>query len=234
MKPLAAAAAAAILVSPACVRIDTTSTEPRLETRTIERQGAETVQVEIAMAAGELKLRGGARALMEADLRYAPDSWKPEVRYEVSGFRGRLSVRHPGSPGIGGKTVSDWDLRLNEDTPLDIHVKLGAGESTLDLGALTLRNLEVEVGAGSLKLDLTGKPKKTMDVKIRGGVGEAVVRVPREEGVEVDARGGLGEITASGLRKSGNLYRTEAAERGRVGMRISVHGGIGAIRLIAE
>jgi hypothetical protein len=234
MKPLAAAAAAAVLASTACVRIHMAETEPRIETRTIERQGAETVQVEIAMAAGELKLRGGAKALMEANLRYAPESWKPEVRYEVSGFRGRLSVRHPHNPGIASKTVADWDLHLNEDTPLDVRVKLGAGESRLDLGSLTLRNLDVELGAGSLKLDLTGAPKKSMDVKIRGGVGEAVVRVPREAGVEIEAHGGIGEITASGLRKSGSLYRTEAAERGRVAMRVSVQGGIGAIRLIAE
>lgn len=65
-------------------------------------------------------------------------------------------------------------------------------------------------------------------------MGEAIIRLPREIGVEVEARGGIGEITASGLRKSGSRYRTETAERGNVGMRVSVHGGIGAIRLIAE
>ena len=92
----------------------------------------------------------------------------------------------------------------------------------------------MELGAGSLKLDLTGTPRKTMDVKIRGGVGEAIIRVPRDVGVEVEARGGIGEITASGLRQSGALYRTEPAEHGKVAMRVSVHGGIGAIRLIAE
>jgi hypothetical protein len=234
MRLFATALAAAILFSAGCVQIDTPPATPRTESRVIDRQDAETVQVEVVMAAGELKMRGGAKALMEADLRYAPDSWRPEVKYEVTGFRGRLSVRHPNNSGIGGKTVSDWDLRLNEDTPLDVNIKIGAGESRLDLGRLSMRNLEIELGAGSLKLDLTGKPKKTMDVKVRGGVGEAIVRLPREVGVEVEAHGGIGEITSSGLQKSGSVYRTEAAERGSVGMKVSVHGGIGSIRLIAE
>jgi len=213
MKLLAPAVAAGLLFSAGCVQIHTSPATPR----------AETVDVEVSMAAGKLKLSGGAEALLEAETRYAPDSWRPEIRYDVTGFRGRLSVRHPNHSGIAGRTVADWDLRLNQDTPLDVKVKLGAGELRLDLGSLTLRNLEVELGAGSLRLDLTGTPKKTMDVKVRGGVG-----------VEVEARGGIGEITASGLRKSGDLYRTAPAQRGKVAMRVSVHGGIGAIRLIAE
>jgi hypothetical protein len=233
-KHLAPALAAALIVSAGCGHIDVEPATPRTETKTVERQGAETVQVDIVMAAGELKLRGGAKALLEADLRYAPESWRPEVKYEVTGFRGRLAVRHPERSGIAGKTVSDWDLRLNDDTPLDVRVKLGAGEARLDLGSLTMGNLDIELGAGALKLDLTGTPKKTMDVQVRGGVGEAIIRLPREAGVEVEAHGGIGEITASGLTKSGSTYRTEAAERGRVGMKVSVHGGIGAIRLIAQ
>ncbi len=234
MKLLAAALGAALLLSTGCVEINTERVEPRTETRTVDRHGAETVQAEIIMAAGELEVQGGAKALMEADFRYAPESWRPEVKYEVTGFRGRLTVNHPRSSGLASTSEAKWNLRLNEDTPLDLHVKLGAGESRLDLGRLMLRNLDVELGAGALKLDLTGTPKKTMTVKVRGGVGEAVIRLPREIGVEVETHGGIGEITASGLRKSGSLYRTEAAERGNVGMRVSVHGGIGAIRLIAE
>lgn len=231
---LAPALAAAVLVSAGCGHIDVEKATPRTETRTVERQGAETVQADIVMAAGQLKLRGGAKTLLEAELRYAPESWRPEIKYEVTGFRGRLAVLHPERSGIGSRMVSDWDLRLNDDTPLDVRVKLGAGEARLDLGGLTMRNLEIELGAGALQLDLTGTPKKTMDVKVRGGVGEAVIRLPREAGVEVEAHGGIGEISASGLKKSGSTYRTEAAERGRVAMKVSVHGGIGSIRLIAQ
>jgi hypothetical protein len=171
---------------------------------------APAVAAGLLFSAGCVHIHASARAPKPSTSRCP---WRPEIRYDVTGFRGRLSVRHPNHSGIAGKTVADWDLRLNRDTPLDVKVKLGAGESRLDLGSLTLRNLEVELGAGSLRLDLTGTPKKTMDVKVRGGIGE---------------------ITASGLRKSGDLYRTEPAERGKVAMRVSVHGGIGAIRLIAE
>ncbi len=235
MKSLWPAFAAGILFTAGCRHVEVHAGPALTETRVIERQGAESVQMEVVMAAGQLKMSGGAKSLLEADLRFAPESQRPEVRYDVTGFRGRLSVlqQHHRGPVVG-RSVSDWDLRLNEDTPLDLHVKLGAGESRLDLGKLTLRNLEVELGAGSLKVDLTGQPKKTMDVRIRGGVGEAVVQLPRDVGIEVRAQGGIGEITTRGLRKHGDLYQTEEAERGKVAMRVDVRGGIGAIRLNAE
>ncbi len=234
MRVFVPAVAVGFLFCAGCVHIDTPPARARTETRTIERQGAETVQVDISMAAGELKLRGGAKTLLEADLRYTPESWRPEIKYEVTGFRGRLTVSQPHHGTSLGKAVSDWNLRLNDDIPLDVKVKLGAGQALLDLSSLTMRNLEAELGAGSLKLDLTGTPKKTMDVKVRGGVGEAIIRLPRDVGVEVEAHGGIGEITTSGLEKSDGLYRNGPAQRGKVGMRVSVHGGIGTIRLIAE
>lgn len=225
---------AVLLACAGCVRIHGTRDQPLTETRVVERQGAETVRAEITMGAGRLEIRGGAKALMEADFRFAPESWRPEVDYSVSGFRGRLAVRHPRQTVTMGPSVAEWKLRLNEDTQLDMHVRMGAGESRLDLGSLTLRNLEMEFGAGSLKLDLTGKPKKTMDIRIRGGVGEAEIRLPREAGVEVEAQGGIGEITARGMHKHGNIYRNDEAESGGVAMRVDVKGGVGAIRLIVE
>jgi hypothetical protein len=69
MTLLAPAVAAGLLFCAGCVRIDTSPATPRTETRTIQRQGAETVDVEVSMAAGKLKLSGGAEALLEAETR---------------------------------------------------------------------------------------------------------------------------------------------------------------------
>jgi hypothetical protein len=54
MKLLAPAVAAGLLFSAGCVHIHTSPATPRTETRTIQRQGAETVDVEVSMAAGKL------------------------------------------------------------------------------------------------------------------------------------------------------------------------------------
>jgi hypothetical protein len=50
-------------------------------------------------------------------------------------------------------------LQFNDQKPLDLDVKCGAGESRLDLGDLALRRVNVEMGVGELKMDLRGAPK---------------------------------------------------------------------------
>jgi hypothetical protein len=50
----------------------------------------------------------------------------------------------------------EWDLRLNDDVPMELHVDVGAGRADLKLGSLSLTRLDVAGGAGALTVDLTG------------------------------------------------------------------------------
>jgi hypothetical protein len=103
MKPLPAAVMAAFLVSTGCVDFDTRPATPRTETRTVDRQGAETVQAEIAMAAGELRVRGGAKSLMEIEKMAEGNSllYPDQLRHEYE------------SRGLFITTLTMDDLRLD-------------------------------------------------------------------------------------------------------------------------
>ena len=68
---------------------------PRTETRSMELDKSELVDVALKMGAGELNVRGGSPKLMEAEFRYNRSGFKPEVRYDASGFRGHLVVEEP-------------------------------------------------------------------------------------------------------------------------------------------
>jgi len=46
--------------------------------------------------------------------------------------------------------------------------------------------------------------------------------------------GGIGEVTARGLAKRGDHWVTDAYEQPGPKIRITVHGGIGQINLVAE
>jgi hypothetical protein len=85
-----------------------------------------------------------------------------------------------------------------------------------------------------MNMDLRGNPKQDYDVRVNGGVGEAVVRLPSDVSVEAEAEGGIGEIKVQGMRKDGNRWYTEAYESGKPRIHLSVHGGIGSIRLVAD
>ena len=202
------------------------------ESRSVKLGDAKSVQVEVKMGAGDLKLGGGAKELLDADFTYPAPRWKPEVDYSVRGARGSLEIRQPegsGGPHRGGQY--SWDLRLNNKIPLEMRVELGAGKADLSLGTLSLSKLEVNMGVGETVVDLTGDWKNDFQGKIHGGVGQATVKLPRDVGVRVRARGGIGEIRAGELQKDGDIYTNDAYGKSPVTLQVEVEGGIGQINL---
>jgi len=231
---LAGTATLALVTSACYVSSDGGGGSVERDSRTVDLKGAKSVQAQIDMGAGELVMRGGAAQLMDADFRYRGHDGKPEVQYDVSGTRGTLNVRQPNHHSIGNNDKNQWELRLNEDVPIDIHVKMGAGEGRLELGNTALRSLDVEIGAGEMKVDLTGHPHGDIDVRIHGGVGEATVRLPKRARLDIEAHGGIGEISARGLTKRGDRWVNEPSGETDATIHVSVNGGIGQINLICE
>lgn len=198
---------------------------------TIDRQGSEPVQVHIQMPAGDLKLSGGASRLMEADFNYDEAEGKPEISYHVSGSAGRLDITQPGRKFHMGPTRNDWNLRFANNIPMELKVEMGAGQSELKVGELSLTRLEINMGAGQVTADLTGDWKKDLDAEIHGGVGHAVISLPVDVGVRVHATGGIGSITAGGLKRDGDEYVNELYGKSPVTLRLDVSGGVGNIEL---
>jgi hypothetical protein len=205
------------------------------ETQSVDLDKSEMARVEIKMGAGELEVTGGSSKLMDADFTYNVASWKPIVKYTSSGFRGQLTVDQPHGVHAGGSHMTyQWNLRLNNDLPLDVVTHLGAGTARMNLGGVSLRSLEVNMGVGELRLDLTGKPQRDYNVKINGGVGQATVFLPNNVGIVATAHGGIGDINVRGLDKRNGTWINSAHENAPVTIHIDVSGGIGQIQLIAE
>lgn len=204
------------------------------DSEAVELQGAESVQVELVMGAGELSVTGGADKLLQGEFSYNVPAWKPRITYNVVDNRGQLKVEQEEGTVHLGDADNQWDLRLNNDVPMGLHVKMGAGISRLNLSGLSLSHLEVEGGAGDLDVDLTGDWTQDLDARIKGGVGRVTVRLPTEVGAEVRARGGLGAINAHGLEKRGGSYVNEAFGQSAATLRIDVKGGIGEINLLLD
>jgi hypothetical protein len=227
------ALAASCLLLTACARDFGPSGPERTETRSIELDPSEEVRVDLKMGAGEMRVRGGADKLMQGRFTYSRLRLRPEVSYNAGGFRGHLTVEEPSHAGSATKRYA-WDLEFNNQKPLDLNVKCGAGESRLDLGELTLRRVNVEMGVGELKMDLRGTPKNDYSVYIRGGVGEATVYLPEGVGIEADVKGGIGDIRAPGLEKREGRYVNRAYGSAKVTVRLDVRGGIGSISLVSN
>ncbi len=207
----------------------------KTETRTVERGSAEFVKTVIHMAAGELTVKGGGARLLDAEFRTAHP---PTVTYEAKGARGSLEIRGTkmGDWRVHNKNDNEWKLRFDSQTPIDLEVHLGAGETDLDLSGIALRSLQVHMGVGELKLNLDGDYQRDVDVEVHGGVGRAQIRLPRKMGAQVDAKGGLGSLNTRGLKKDGGsgFYVNGAYEKSTRQVRCKVRGGIGEVELIGD
>ena len=204
----------------------------RTESETVELDGAESVSVEINMGAGKLNISGGADELLNANFLYRVRAWKPKINYNVSDNKGVLIIEQPGVVRIPVQGYRyEWDLRFNDDVPMDLSVILGAGENNLKLGSLNLTSLDIEIGVGELKVDLTGEWKNDLDANIEGGVGRMTLMLPSNVGVRVDVDRGLGTINAVGLKKDGDFYVNDAYEISLVTLNIELDVGIGEINL---
>jgi len=225
------------------------------ESRTVELGDATSVQVEIEMGAGELDVAGGAAELLEADFTYNVAEIKPEVDF----VGGKLTVQTPEvDTGIGSlwdidEYRNEWNLRLNNDVPMEMRVSVGAGRTDLKLGSLSLTRLDVaggagEVlvdlsgsafltkldiasGAGALTVDLTGAWQNDLEASIGGGVGEKTLTLPRDTGVRVKVEAGVGTVDAAGLSREGEYYTNAAYGQSEATLYLDVGGGIGGIDL---
>jgi hypothetical protein len=224
-------AVAAVLLS-ACV-VSPPAGPPRHETRVIERDAAERVRVSLHMGAGTLRVSGGSTKLMEAAFDFS-EPLRPDVRYRSTGAFSDLTIEEPSGNvplNRGGET---WDLRFTDAVPVDFKVQFGAGEGSLDLGSLDLRNLDVEIGAGRMEVDLRGTPRRDYGVRIRGGVGEATVRLPHDAGIYAEASGGLGQVNVRGLHRENGYWVNDAYRSTAPKIRVDIQGGVGQINILAD
>ncbi len=206
------------------------------DTQAVELQGAKSVDMNLDIPAGELTLSGGSSHLMDADFRHYAEQGKPTVDYSVSGERGQLRVTQDENRWHTrfGNEDNEWNMRVANEVPIDLRVQMGAGHTNLRLNSVIIKDLEVHMGAGQLDLDLTGVRKTSVNGTIEGGVGQATVRLPKNVGVHVEASGGIGSVDAQGLTRDGDAYVNEAYGKSPTTIELTIHGGVGEIRLIEE
>ena len=201
------------------------------KSQTVERGDANAVNAEIQMGAGKLDVSGGASELLEASFTYNVEELDPRATYT----NGRLEVRDSGvNMGIASLADLDefrnqWDLKLNEDVPMEMKINLSAGPSNLALGALALTSLNINGGAGEITIDLTGTWRNDLDARIAGGLGDLHLTLPREVGVRIEVDPGIGVVDASGLTRDGNTYTNDAYGVSDATLRIHINGGVGNI-----
>lgn len=204
------------------------------ESRTVPAAGVSAAIVDLTMGAGELEVTGGAQELLEADFTFNVARWTPDFQVTQTGDRTTVQIEQGNGriplPSLGN-SFNRWEIRLSPDVPLTLNVRLGAGNTLLQLGGLALERLDVTMGAGEAEVDLTGPWERNLLVNVTGGVGQLRVELPADVGVRASVSGGLGTVRVEGLRSEGGVYVNDAYGESGVTLDLTVRGGVGEVAL---
>jgi hypothetical protein len=251
-KTLVAVAAVVLLVAVAfsagCTRVPLTESQKLFggepgksstESTSAPLGGAERIDATIRMGVGDLAVSSvsSQTAGFTGDFKYNPSSWKPEVTYGVGELADgvRVGVLYVGQPEAGGATKwldaeNAWDLALAGGVPMNLSLKMGVGEGSIDLRSVDVRYLEAVTGVGQTEIDLSGPRSSDVSGTITTGVGETTVRLPRDVGVQITGGGdGLGNVSSEGFNGSGNVKTNDAWNQPGPKITLKVVRGVGDI-----
>jgi hypothetical protein len=196
--------------------------ELREERRSVPLSGTGPVDVEIVFGAGTLELEAGVSdELFSGTFRYNVERWAPEVTSEGD----YLKIQQGGDQddwGIpSGNIRNRWELEFSPDVPLEMDLKVGAGEGELDLTGLKISSLDVDIGAGDFALRFDKPSSVAMDrLTLDAGASKIqVVGVGNANPEMMRVQGGVGDIS---LDLTGDW--SHSAE-------ITVRAGAGALTL---
>ncbi len=183
--------------------VDTTTTRTMDIAADVPVSGQPT-ELSIEMGSGELEISGGGAGLVDGSVRYNVEKWQPTVK--TDGSRVEIIQGSEGSIDIPDRNViNEWNLHLG-NTPIDLQIKAGAYQGTLDLSGVPITNLRVSDGASraTVKFDSLN-PARMEQLTYKTGASQVDLEgLGNANATKILFEGGAGSYT---LDFSGNLQQ---------------------------
>ncbi|HEX8217820.1 MAG TPA: toast rack family protein [Chloroflexia bacterium] len=199
----------------------------------VEQGNATSATVLIDVAVGKVDLGDGSNRLMDATFQYTNPGLKPQVTYSPNNSEGSLSivqaVDRNNLPSFGGAELYSTDLRLSNQLPMSLNIRLGLDDANINLSNLQVEDFEMKLGAGRVTADLSGNYGRNVHARLTGGVGDFTLKVGDKMATRVTVTGNLGKVTAHRLVRDGDTY-TNAANSANT-LNVGIEGGTGNITL---
>jgi hypothetical protein len=153
--------------------------------REIFRTSEKEVKIDIELSFGTVEIaRAKSGYILQADYEGPKDDRQPfEVSYDVVDGRGELTIRSKDESFWKGATRNSraderyWHLLITDAVPLTMNIEFGAGEGTVDLTGLRIRDLQMSSGASAVDMVCT-EPNaiRAKRVTIESGVSRFTAR----------------------------------------------------------
>jgi hypothetical protein len=208
---------------------------------TVARGSSTALSLRVDGGAGTYTIAGGASALVEArseggELRVREDrhDGTADVRIDPTGFPEGNMVLFGGAPPV---TV---DVRVASDVPVSLRVTGGAGDFTIDMRDLQVRDARLEIGAAKVEVMLP-KPSGDVPIRIQSGAASISITVPPEVEARITTTGGLlttatenarfGSGTSASVARSGGATETAGYAAAKDRLTITIEAGASSITI---
>jgi hypothetical protein len=160
----------------------------------------EELRVHVQYAAGRFDLRASDEPyLYTMHLRYDEDRVKPLDQFDAGKHSLSIGVGDHSTHWTGNKSEGEQPemrLTLARTVPIDLSLTLGATQTTVDLGGLTLRDLRIESGAAEATVDFSAPNRTNMStVEVQAGAASITMRnIANARAASIDVKGGVGAL----------------------------------------
>lgn len=201
---------------------------------TEELGNLQSATVDIDFGAGELSIGSlpqGSNRFVEVEAAARNSGSRLRKSFSGSNGRGYLTLRSDGGPWtpFEGDIVENWKVNLAQGLPLDLRLKTGASQSTVDLSDLTIRDLRVEVGAAAAEIIL---PKEgSTRAFVKAGVADVQIEVPEGVAAKIHTKVGLGSINVAQERfpNRGSYYMSNDYDSSDNRVELEIDSGVASV-----
>ncbi|MFL7792834.1 MAG: toast rack family protein [Anaerolineae bacterium] len=205
----------------------------------IPLDGTEMVAVDILFGAGELEITSGEPGqLFSGHFLYNVAEWKPEITYND----GKLTIQQGDDDESvtwpsEGAARNEWKLAFSPEVPLEMDIKVGAGQGELDLTDLQLEKLDIDLGAGDFSVRFNAPNQAEMS-RFTLDVGAANLEIEGAGNASPEkmiVQGGAGKITldltgdwanSADIEVTSGVGQLDLRLPDDVGVRVNVQGGL--------
>ena len=178
------------------------------ENRVIPLGEVDSLKVTIKFGAGKLDLISGQEDVFEGNFQYDKSILKPNIRYEIFGENGILTLSHSIKKDLNlsfpHKNI--WNLKLPSGVPLQLYVNTATYSGDIDLTNLQIESLYLNSGAS--QTNIVFNHPNLIDLKniniITGASSIKMLGLANANFNEMNFTGGAGSYT---FDFSGNLTK---------------------------
>ncbi|MCD6205864.1 MAG: hypothetical protein J7L22_09395 [Candidatus Marinimicrobia bacterium] len=184
----------------------------------IPYRGETELDVGIEFGLGHFELRGNRNDnfIMQAELQYSKELYKPEIEYKIVGDRGKLRLishrdddrsfwKHS-KKSSGDIKNNHWRVAMTERIPGAYDIDLGLGKGSLDFTGIKVSDLNLECGLSDVSMEFSEKNQERIhSLVIQTGLGNVeAIGLSNTNMDRFDVECGLGSTK---LRFDGDLTR---------------------------